>query len=230
MLTSILSTGFTEEHINYFRVIHIVVEVVLQGLRTIFKQEWDKRYKTSLGEWEDTPKNGLDFYHRESPRNQRRYARMLATMMNGNRESWDILMLIYAILHSDSIGSGLSEPVRSSVDELRKIRNEISHNAAGLLTDPEYNHVLKKVKIAFQALGLSTQPIENNIKRTFSPIEARIVSNTMETEANRQSEGRTNFGLFIERVHFSTSVYHCLKREFPFFFVFFFVTVNLRDA
>ena len=145
---------------NYFRVCYIFYETVAHCLRTIFKQEWDKRYKAILGEWEDTPKNGLDFYHGESPKNQRRYARMLATMMNGNRESWDILMLIYAILHSDSLGSGLSEPVRSSVDELRKIHDEFADMQHCQLSDAEVESVVFKVQAAFQTLGLSTTPVE----------------------------------------------------------------------
>ena len=114
---------FSEEQLNYFRVCHIAIDILPEALRFLFKQEWDNRYKTTFGEWKDTPQNGLDLNNGESPANQRRNARLLATMVNGDRAQWDCTMLFYAILFSDSI-HGLSPLIKSNVDDLRKIRNE----------------------------------------------------------------------------------------------------------
>ena len=114
---------FSEEQLNYFRVCHIATDILPQALRFLFKQEWDNRYKTTFGEWKDTPQNGLDFNNGESPANQRRNARLLATIVNGDRAQWDCTMLFYAILFSDSI-HGLSPLIKSNVDDLRKFRNE----------------------------------------------------------------------------------------------------------
>ena len=96
---------YTEEQLNFFRICCIATDILPQGLRSIFKQEWDSRYKATLGEWKDTPKNGQDFKNGESPANQRRHARLLATMINGDRAEWDSTILFYAILHSDSIAA-----------------------------------------------------------------------------------------------------------------------------
>ena len=114
---------FSEEQLNYFRVCHIAIDILPEALRFLFKQEWDNRYKTTFGEWKDTPQNGLDFINGESPANQRRNARLLGTIVNGDRAQWDCTMLFYAILFSDSI-HGLSPLIKSNVDDLRKFRNE----------------------------------------------------------------------------------------------------------
>ena len=114
---------FSEEQLNYFRVCHIAIDILPEALRFLFKQEWDNRYKTTFGEWKDTPQNGLDFINGEWPANQRRNARLLATIVNGDRAQWDCTTLFYAILFSDSI-HGLSPLIKSNVDDLRKIRNE----------------------------------------------------------------------------------------------------------
>ncbi|KAJ7383721.1 hypothetical protein OS493_026251 [Desmophyllum pertusum] len=51
---------YTKEQLNYYRICYVTTDILAEGLRSIFKQEWDNRYKTTLGEWKDEPKNGLD--------------------------------------------------------------------------------------------------------------------------------------------------------------------------
>ena len=76
---------YTEEELNYFRICDIATDILPRGLRAIFKQEWDNRHEATLGEWQDTPQNGMDFINGDSFTNQRRNAQLLATMRNGNR-------------------------------------------------------------------------------------------------------------------------------------------------
>ena len=160
---------YTKEQLNYYRICFVVTDLLTQGLRTIFKQEWDNRYKTTLGEWKDEPRNGLDFQNGESPRNQRRNAHLLATMIHGNRAEWDCTMLLYAILYSDCI-HGLSPVVRSNVDDLRKFRNEdFAHMSEGNLSDLQFQTVISKVLTTFQALGLSTLKIQEIKNQTSFP-------------------------------------------------------------
>ena len=170
------SQEYTEEQLNYFRICYIATDILPQGLRLIFKQEWDNRHKSTLGEWQDTPKNGMDFKNGESPASQRRNARLLATMNNGNRSEWDCTMLFYAILYSDSI-HGLDPVIRSSVDDLREFRNEdFAHIPQGQLSDLNFRVVVRKVEIAFQLLGLSTAHIQNISKqKTFPTNELQSV-------------------------------------------------------
>ena len=153
---------FTEEQLNYYRICYVVTDIITEGLRSIFKQEWDSRYKTTLGEWKDEPGNGLAFKNGESPGHQRRNAGLLATMINGDRAEWDCTMLFYAILYSDSIGHGLNPVVKSNIDDLRKFRNEeFAHMPKGHLAYPDFQIAIGKVHAAFQGLGLPTGQIQD---------------------------------------------------------------------
>nr|XP_058968598.1 uncharacterized protein LOC131795048 [Pocillopora verrucosa] len=165
------SVKYSEEQLNYFRICYVTTDILTEGLREIFKQEWDCRYKTTLGEWKDDPKNGLDFWNGESLRNQKKHARLLKTMTKGNRAEWDCTMLFYAILFSDCIHS-LSTVVKSNVDNLRLFRNEeFAHIARGHLSDVEFQNAISKVENAFLALGLSTVEIQDVKTQTCFPTE-----------------------------------------------------------
>ena len=168
---------YTDEQLNYFRICFITTDVITEGLQTIFKQEWDNRYKATLGEWKDEPRNGLDFKNQESPRNQRKNAGLLATMVNGNRAEWDCIMLFYAILYSDCIGRGLNAVVRSNVDDLRNFRNQdFAHLPQGHVKESEFQTAVGKVVVAFQALGLSDLKIqETRNQKSFPTHELRKV-------------------------------------------------------
>ncbi|XP_044175421.1 uncharacterized protein LOC114947820 [Acropora millepora] len=158
-----MATGseYTEEQLNFFRVCFITTEELTAGLRTIFKQEWDNRYATTRGKWEDKAKNGEHFRKEESQENRERNKELLATMINGNRAEWDCTMLFYAILYSDCIGRYLNAVVWSNVDDLRKFRNEVfAHVPQAQISREKFQSATAQVQGAFQALGLSTVKIE----------------------------------------------------------------------
>ena len=161
------ATKFSDEQLNYLRICCVTTDVLAEGLRRIFKQEWHNRYKATLGEWTDEPRNGLDFYNGESPRNQRRNAKLSVTMINEHRAEWDCTMLFYAIVYSDCNSNSVNALVKSNVDDLTKFRNEeFTHIPRGHLSEPEFHNAITRVDVAFQALGLSTlriQEIRNQI-------------------------------------------------------------------
>ena len=162
---------YSAEQLNYYRICYVVTDVLTEGLRIIFKQEWDNRYWRTWGEWEDKPNNGRDFWNGESLRNRSRNARLLATMKNGDTAEWDCTMLFYAILYSDCI-HGLNPTLKSHVDDLRKLRNEdFAHMPRGHLSEKDFQSVLLKVKNAFLALGLPTQKIHDIQNQTTFPTE-----------------------------------------------------------
>ena len=168
------SPEYTKEQLNYYRICYVTTDILTEGLRSAFKQEWDNRYKATLGEWKDDPKSGMDFYNSESPRNQKRNAHLLVTITNGVRAQWDCTMLFYAILYSDCIGRGLSTAVKTSVDVLRKFRNEeFAHMPRGFLTDADFQTAISQVRGAFQSLGLSssTKQIDDVKNQTSFPTE-----------------------------------------------------------
>jgi len=150
------SNGYTDE--RCYRICYIVAE----GLRELFKQEWDTLYKSTIGEWKDEPRNGEDFYNKESPRNQERNAHLLATMKNGTRAECDCTMLFYAILFSDVVGAHLNAKVRKILDDLRRFRNEeFAHMLQGSLPEIDFQNAISKVDVAFEALRLPTVKIED---------------------------------------------------------------------
>ena len=156
------SQEYTDEQLNYYRICYLTTDLLAEGLRKIFKQEWDKLYKSTKGEWKDEPRNGMDFYNGESPQNRKRNAHLLATMKNGNRGEWDCTMLFYAILFSDCVGPHLSAIVSKNVDDLRNFRNkEFAHMSQGSLSEIDFQNAISKVDVAFQALSLPTVNIQN---------------------------------------------------------------------
>ena len=163
------SNEYTDEQLNFYRICYVTTDILAEGLREIFKREWDKLYKTTKGEWKDEPRNGMDFYSGESPRNQNRNAHLLNTMKNGNRGEWDCTMLFYAILFSDCVGPGLSANVRKNIDDLRNFRNEeFAHMPQGSLSEIEFKNAISKVDVAFQALSLPTVKIQDlKCQKTF---------------------------------------------------------------
>ena len=195
-----MATGleYTDEHLNYFRVCFITTEELTDGLKIIFKQEWDKRYATTLGEWKDEPKNGQDFKNGECARNQARNQQLLDTMVNGNRAKWDCTMLFYAILYSDCIGRGLNSVLWSNVDDLREFRNDVfAHVSQGQMSKPNFQTEIDKVQSAFQALGLSTAKIQeirnqvnfptSHLKKVLKEVD-RLKQQVKALEAQLQSE------------------------------------------
>ena len=114
----------TSEQLNYFRLCYIAFNLVPEGLRKVFKQEWNFLYMTTpFGEWKDIPQNGHDFYNNEKGKSRKKYARYLATIQKGNTAKWDCSCLVFAILSSDSIG----------IDDLRQVRNDIADIRLNLL-------------------------------------------------------------------------------------------------
>ena len=139
----------------------------------------------------------MDFYNRESPRNQKRNAHLLVTITNGVRAQWDCTMLFYAILYSDCIGRGLSTAVKTSVDVLRKFRNEeFAHMPRGFLTDADFQNAISQVRGAFQSLGLSssTKQIDDvKNKTSFSTEELRLIMkkvDDLEEELRQEKQQR----------------------------------------
>ena len=154
----------------------------------IFKREWDIRFKETHGEWRDKPRSGEHFFLKETPNNKRRHAHLLARMRNGNTEAWDIAMLFYAIIYSDSIGSSLSPAIRSQVDVLRNVRNKTMNSPRASLSVAKLQDNLQKVQFAFESLGLSTRPVQDLKEQRFQfePIEG---SDDEKQQLEKQVEG-----------------------------------------
>ena len=177
---------YTTSQLNYFRICYIAFNLVAEGLRQVFKLEWDFLYNTTLGEWKGTLANGLDFYNNESPKSRSKNARYLAMIQNGNTADWDCSCLFFAILFSDSIGTTLSAAIKKDVDDLRQVRNDIAHINEAELTDAEFNNYVGRVLSAFNNLRLPVNELDEvKNQKNFPTTE---VNNLMAQVTNLQTE------------------------------------------
>ncbi|KAK3751470.1 hypothetical protein QZH41_009176 [Actinostola sp. cb2023] len=195
---------FTVEQLNYFRVCNIALSIVPEGLRTIFKQEWDTLYTaTPHGQWNDTPVNFTSFFAMESTRNRSRNNRNLGNMTSGDRREWDCTCLFYAIMYSDSVGPTLSTTVKNNIDVLREIRNEVAHNNDASLTEADFQASIQKITTAFNVLNLDTTKVNemkhqtsfptkelNNINQELDNIklELKNIKKDLEDETKRNAQ------------------------------------------
>ena len=205
---------YTPEQLNYFRICYVAFNLVPEGLRKLFKQEWDFLYKTTLGEWKDTPKNGFDFFNRESKKSHSKNSRYLATIQNRNTAEWDCSCFFFAILYSDSIGITLSATIKTKVDDLRQIRNDIAHISEAKLTDAEFRGYVGRVLLAFNSLSLPISDVEAVKNQTNFPTAE--VGNLNVQVANLQSElkdVKTDLQVAQDTIQRKEEQVECLTQE-----------------
>ena len=164
---------YSLDQLNYFRMLHIAVKLLPEGLRKIFKREWDFLYSTTpCGIWQDTAQNGNDFYHKETKgRKPKMLGRYLNTVRNGNMAEWDCSCLFSAILNSNVIGATLGSAVRKAVDDLRQVRNDMAHIIEDELTEAKFKMYVGRMLNAFTCLGLPVTEIEEVKNQTGFPTE-----------------------------------------------------------
>ena len=149
----------SEESRNYICMQNIVTDVVSEGLKNVFKREWNSRYQANLGAWDDTTASGAQLFHSEKARKRPNMKDYQSNFQHGDTNRWDCSVLFDAILYSNSIGSTLNPIIKTAVDKLRTIRNKIMHpHDKATLTDLEFQNMTSDVENSFKALSL---PIHN---------------------------------------------------------------------
>ena len=143
---------------------------VCEGLREIFKQEWDKHYGAAKGVWDDTSKSGNELYNIEKSRPHAK--QYLKSYQSGKRSEWDISALSDAILYSNAIKKHLSPHVFDKVNVLRELRNKLIHvdGSQHEISESELNNAYKKIHNCFKVLKLPTKNVDeilNSSKRKF---------------------------------------------------------------
>ena len=166
--------GYSPEQLNFFRLCFIAFNLLPDYLRKIFKQEWDFLYSaTAHGKWEDTAKNGMNFYKTETKKGKKTSMKTqcLNIVRNGNTAEWDCTCLFSAILYSNAIGSTVSPAVRKAVDDIRQVRNGIAHMTKAELSDADFNKHVGTVITALSSLGLPVKDIEDVKNQTSFPTD-----------------------------------------------------------
>ena len=79
---------------------------------------------------------------------------------DGGTSQWDCTVLFDAILYSNSIGGSLNTTEKTEIDNLRKLRNKLTHDfLEDKLTETEFHAMTTNIENAFTALGLSINEV-----------------------------------------------------------------------
>ena len=138
----------SKEMYNYFKLVHIVVNLVFDVMREVFKDEWDRRYPSVP--WQDNPASKREFRLRQPPHGvadkigQRNFKNLMNT--SGNRKEWDITLLCYTLLNSKPINLKTSTIVGGVIDKLRTIRNDVMHIKEEKLSDADFKNIYSQIK------------------------------------------------------------------------------------
>ncbi|XP_028416213.1 uncharacterized protein LOC114540131 isoform X1 [Dendronephthya gigantea] len=149
-----------KEKDNFECILEIMNVPVMEGLREVFKQEWDKQYGATKGLWDDTCISGNELFNMEG--SIRAAKTFLPVFRSGRRADWDCSALSYAILYSTALQPYIPAHVRNNVDALRILRNNLAHviSTQHKLSDVAFENVYRKIKQSFIALSLPTADIE----------------------------------------------------------------------
>ena len=161
---------YTEEELNYFRVCYITTHIIREGLKELFKREWNRHYSPGFGLWQDTAKNGQDFFRMESKKSRSKYSRLLSIIQNGNTEEWDCTCLFFAILYSDTLRPFISTAVFNGVKDLQVFRNEVfAHRSKACFPNAEFQRCVSSLSNVFTSLHLATAELQRIINQKSFP-------------------------------------------------------------
>ncbi|CAB4005599.1 Hypothetical predicted protein [Paramuricea clavata] len=115
-------------------------------------------YKKGL--WDDTCISGNELYNMEKPRSHAKP--YLNSYQSGKRSEWDMSALSDAILFSNALKKHLAPHVSNKADELRVLRNHLTHKFGSQhkMPDAAVDNAYRKVKNCFKVLKLSTANVE----------------------------------------------------------------------
>ncbi|CAB4044552.1 Hypothetical predicted protein, partial [Paramuricea clavata] len=144
---------------NYNCIMEIINTAVCNGLREIFKQEWDKQYGTTKGLWDDTSISGNQLYNMEKARPgvKKQY---LNSYQSGKRSEWDC---------SNALSKHFARHVANAVKELRDLRNNIIHDFGSQhgISEAAFDNACKKVENCLTVLNPSTLADLERIRNSF---------------------------------------------------------------
>ncbi|XP_046854882.1 uncharacterized protein LOC124447931 [Xenia sp. Carnegie-2017] len=138
-----------------------IINVVQKELAQFFIKQWNSRYKSTYGEWDDTHISGNKFYNLESRRKLDQKTRQ--KYQDGDTSKWDCTILFDAIIFSNSIGKHLDKKTKDAVHALRCERNKYAHWYERECSDDDFDDIVNIIEKSFQDLKFSLDEI-NKIK------------------------------------------------------------------
>ena len=178
---------YREDQLNFFRFTSIVTDKISIALRQTFKRMWDRKFGPILSLWDDfdavrncfaviedgTTKVPTHLSYEEWDCTALFQATIFAQSFTladstGHHKTLSDLYvkplgLPREAFHASVVSSGgdYYETVALAIDQLRRIRNLLSHPPKGEMSKGTFNQYLQLVKDAFKALGLKTDEIDS---------------------------------------------------------------------
>ena len=174
---------YRDEDLNFFKFASLVLNEFPNALRQTFKAMWDNTYGHRAGFqlWDDSnPVRNL-FAATEGGRTK--------VPVHQSYQEWDCTALFHATIYSRvfavhhgtlndvyvkprglshgrfhtsvvSITGNNKETQALAIDQLRLLRNSLCHSTSSKITKVTFDQYVRHAKDAFQALGVSTAPID----------------------------------------------------------------------
>ena len=166
---------------NFYRISHIVLDIIPKNLRPLFKSLWDRKYPTLP--WDDTPASGQNFFARE--RNQAVKNTVNQNMLHGDSEEFDGTTLFAILLYSSQKFLHGRQNVSALIDQLRMIRNQyFAHLPRASLTNHDYQAVIVDTKCCFAQFGWPITSVCDVETKCFNETQVKKLENAL-LESNR---------------------------------------------
>ena len=174
---------YRDEDLNFFKFASLVLNEFPNALRQTFKTMWDNTYghRPGFQLWDDSTAARKLFSSTEGGRTR--------VPIHRSYLEWDCTALFQATIYSRAFAvhhrtlndvyvkpRGLShghfhpsvmsttrnnaETCALAIDQLRLLRNSVCHSTSSEMTKVTFSQYVKHAKDAFQALGVSTAPID----------------------------------------------------------------------
>ncbi|XP_046855133.1 uncharacterized protein LOC124448164 [Xenia sp. Carnegie-2017] len=134
-----------------------IINVVQTELAQFFIKEWNSRYKSIHGEWDDNKNSGKKFCTLESGRKLDKKREL--KYQDGDTSKWDCTILFDAIIFSNSIGKHLDKKTKDAVHAFRCERNKYAHWYERECSDDDFDDIVNIIEKSFQDLKFSLNEI-----------------------------------------------------------------------
>ena len=184
---------------NFYRVCHIVLDVIPNTLRELFKSVWDGKYPNTP--WDDRPATGQRFLQMERNQNVRKTVNHY--MIHGDSSQFDGTCLFSILLYSSQNFFHGKPAVKTIIDGLRKIRNGcFAHLPSASVSDNDYQHLLTDVKAIFAQLGWPITPICDIERKYLNTSQLKQLEDSLIAEDKRNKDLETQLHIVEGRIGF----------------------------
>ena len=167
---------------NFYKISHIVLDIIPGNLRPLFKSLWDSKYPAST--WDDTPASGKTFLATEGNQTVKRTVKQ--SMFHGDSGKFDGTAFFAILLHSSQRFLQGQPNVHKLIDQLRVIRNKyFAHVRSASLTNRDYQAVIVDIKCSFAQLGWPITSVCDVETKSFNEKQVKQLQDALLEEQKR---------------------------------------------